>query len=376
MASKGIQDILGWVALTKAVNAVKDGVPNPFPPWLMTVAAENKIIGNSVKAGRLYGQRQVRPHRPVRRPAPPPRDQQEELNEFKFITFSEERTFDPYVLQTLRDYDSYDNARPRQAARRQQHQDARHPVRQRPPRVARDHARLRQRLRRQRRQPAPDQLRRGQHLRPQHPVGQHRHRHDDTNSNAGIFGATGQGSWLLNGTNIPQQLTTLEEVAAADHGYEPEVALYGKAVRGAMIQNDFVLDFLARNPTMQNEWLKDKTIPDGLFGFTWVPVNKASYTKDDGTKVKLWPTNGVTFLPGQADAPQVWTPFEGSNLIPTTIDIVPDAMAALSGLETVHGAAGYSVVSHKPVSLSVVMVDTFWWGIRVPEAIYIADVVA
>ena len=127
---------------------------------------------------------------------------------------------------------------------------------------------------------------------------------------------------------------------------------------------------------MQTKWLQDNTIPDGLFGYTWVPVWKASFMKDDGTKTSLWPANGVTFLPSEADAAAYWSMFEGSNLVPNTIDIQTDAMSALGSAQIVYGAYGYSQLSHKPIALSNVMGDTFLPAIKVPEAVYIADCVS
>jgi hypothetical protein len=183
----------------------------------------------------------------------------------------------------------------------------------------------------------------------------------------------------VNSTDIPLSLRRLDEWAALDHGYDPEVALYGKSVPSYFIQNDFTLDYLARNPTMQTEWLKDNTIPAGLFGKTWVPVWKASYTKNiEGTttKTSLWPANTVTFLPGERDLEAYYSLFEGSNLIPTTIDIIPDGMAALQSLEVVHGMSGYAKVNHDPVAMFIVLMDTFWPGFRLVNVVYPADVVS
>ena len=369
-----LQSILGWVAITKAVNAVKDGVPNPFPPYLFKVEPENQVIGDSVKYNAIYGQRKTA--RTIRYGSGP-RDremQQEELRQFKFLSFGEKRTFEPYVLQVLRDYDSLDN-------------------RQKGKQVIANNIKTFGTLFGNARIVAVATTFAygfvyddgNGNLLPSSSgaVNSYDHKVPSANigtitddASAGIFGATGLGSWALNSTNIPLQLTHLEETAAADHGYEPEVALYGKAVKTNMIQNDFVLDFLARNPTMQVEWLKDNTIPAGLFDYIWCPVWKASYTKDDGTKVLIWPQNGVTFLPAEADLNAWYAMSEGSNLIPSTIDIIPDAMSAMESLEVAHGAAGYARVSTEPVALYMVMVDTFWPGLKLAETVYIADTVS
>lgn len=374
-ASPSLQDILGWVALTKAVNAIKDGIPNPFPPWLFTVRAMDRVIGNTVKFNRIYGTRQTA--RVIKYGAAPRHRelQKEELIEAKFLSLGEERIFDPLILTLLRDYERYDNS---QKAMRL---------------VANNVQTMGTLFGNARILAVSNSLSLGNiyvdkdgNLLPTSSGATETYSQQIPAGNigtvldaagVGIFGATGGGSWAVNSTDIPLQLRRLQEFAAQTHGYEPVIALYGKNVPSYMTQNDYVLDYLARNPTMQTEWLKDNTIPDGLFGFTWVPVWKASYTKDDNsTKVSLWPANGVTFIPGESDAAAFWSMFEGSMEVPTTINVLSDAIAALNSLRTVFGGYGYGQVSTKPVAVSAIMGDTFFPAMKIPEAVYPADVVA
>src|SRR5262245_29323936 len=108
--SKALQDVLGWVALTKAIQAVKDGIPNPFPPFLFNVRPEDRIVGDSVKFNQMFGQRKAAK---TARYGGAPHEralQREDLREAKFLHFLEKITFPPLILQTLRDYESYDNA--------------------------------------------------------------------------------------------------------------------------------------------------------------------------------------------------------------------------------------------------------------------------
>lgn len=374
-SSKSLQDILGWVALTKAVTVIKDGVPNPFPPWLFEVAGSDRVLGNSVKFNRMYGTRKAA--RVIKYGAAPRHRelQQEELVEAKFIHLGEERIFDPLILALLRDYEKYDNA---DKAKRL---------------VANNVATMGTLFGNARIVATATTLAKGSvyvdsngNLLPSSSGASETYSQQIASGNIGtitdaagngIFGAaSGGGSWAVNSTDIPLQLRRLQEYAAMSHGYEPTVALYGKNVPSYLIQNDYVLDFLARNPTMQNTWLKDNTIPDGLFGFTWVPTWKASYTKDDGTKTALWPANGVTFIPGEEDRGVWWSMFEGSYEVPTSLNIQASAEAALGSLNTVYGAFGYGQVSMKPVAVSTVMGDTFFPAVKLPDTVYIADVVA
>lgn len=373
--SRALQDILGWVALTRAVNKVKDGVPNPFPSWLFNVNASDRVIGNSVKFNRTYGTKKTA--RVVGYGAPPRHRelQDEELSEAKFIHLGEERQFAPNILSMLRDYESYDNAG---KAKRL---------------VANNVQTMGTMFGNSRIVAVATTLAKGDiyvdadgNLLPTSSGAAQTYSQQISANNIGtilhadgttsIFGATGQGSWANTNTNIPYQLRLLQQTASMNHGYVPRVALYGSKVVEYLSQNNYVLDFLARTPGMQSVGLKDNTIPDGLFGFQWVPVWESSYTKDDGTKVTLWPENGVTFLPAQSDAPAFWSMFEGSYEVPTNLNITGDAMSALNSLKTVYGAFGFGKVNLSPVCVSTIMGDTFMPVVRLPDTIYIADVSA
>jgi hypothetical protein len=372
--NKSIMDILGWVALTKAVNAVKDGVPNPFPPWLFQVKSENRVIGNSTKFNRVYGQRKTA--RVVKYGAAPRHRelQQEELVEAKLVHFYEERIFDPLILQVLRDYNSYNNADKAKQL------------------VANNVKTLGTLFGNSRVVGVATSLAKGAiyadsdgNLLPTSSGATDTFSQNIPSANvgtvldengSGIFGASGQGSWANNATDIPKQLRSLQNAAALAHGYEPSIALYGKNIPSYLTQNDYVLDYLARQPNVSIDWIKDNTIPQGLFGFTWVPVWKSGFTKDDGTKVSLWPADNITFIPGEEDLDAWYSLFEGSYQVPTTLDITQGVQEMLTQMETVFGGFGYTVRNIKPVSLSACMGDTFLPGIKLPETNYLADTVA
>lgn len=372
--SRALQDILGWVALTKAVNAIKDGVPNPLPPFLSSVRSEDRVIGNSVKFNRILGTRKTA-RMVTYGGGPRKRELQEEgLVEAKFIHFQEARDFSPLHLAMLRDYESYDRG---QGAKRL---------------IANNVQTFGTLFGNARIVATVTTLTKGAvyfdsdgNMLPtssgasftfsqQIPAANIGTVVDSASAN--IFGAAGGGSWATDTTNIPLQLTRLIEHASLQHGYEPKIALYGKNVPGYLIKNTYVKDYLAREGTMRPEWLKDNTIPAGLFGMTWVPAWKASYTKDDGTKTALWPADGITFLPGEEDTSAWWSMFEGSYEVPTNINLVTSADAAFSSLRQVYGAFGYSQVTNIPVGITMVMGDTFLPAVKIPEVVYITDVVA
>ncbi len=376
MSSKALQDILGWVAITKAINAVKDGVPNPFPSFLFNVSNENKIIGNSVKFNRTYGMRKTA--RLTHYGASPRHRelQQEELVEAKFANLTESRTFSPYELQVLRNYDDLQNG---QMAKQL---------------VANNIKTMGTLFGNARIVAVATSLLKGYvyadsqgNLLPTSSGASADFTFSQNipsanigtvldESGSGIFGASGGGSWAVNTTDIPKQLRRLVKAASLTHGYKPMIALYGTNVPSYMQQNDYVLDYLARTPGLQSVGLTDNSIPDGLFGFKWVPAWESGYTKDDGTKVSLWGDDAVTFIPAEFDAPAYWSMFEGSNFVPTSLDAMGDAVSALNSLQQVFGPYGYGRVNPMPISVMMIMGDNFFPAIKIPEAVYPADVVA
>lgn len=372
--AKSIQDILGWVALTRAVNVIKDGVPNPFPDYLFTVNNDDKMVGNSAKFTRTYGTRKTARRVNYGGAAHERKLQQIDEAQVKMISFAEKKTLDPLILETLRELESYDNANMAKSI------------------VSNEVRTLASLFGNSRIVATATTLAKGaiyfdsnENLLPTSSgaaitVSQQISANNIgtivDSSSANIFGASGGGSWANQSTDIPLQLLRLQEHASLQHGYEPKVALYGKNIRSYIAQNDYAIEFLSREGFTREHILKDTTIPNGLFGFEWIPAWKASYDKDDGTKTSLWPADGITFLPGKEDVRSYWGMFEGSNRVPTTLDMQMDAMAALNSCERVFGAYGYSRVTVDPLAVNIHMGDCFLPAVRLPEVIYIADVVA
>lgn len=372
--AKSLQDILGWVALTKAVTAVKDGIPNPFPPFLFRVKEENKVVGDSFKFNRMYGQRKTARASEYGASARRRGLQKEEVVDVKMLHFYEEQPIPPLIMQQLRDYDSYDNQRKGMRV------------------IAHNVKTFGTLFGNARILSVASSLCQGaiyldgdgnilptssgavKTVSQQVPANNVGAVVDAAGAN--IFGATGRGSWAVPSTDIPLQLRILRKTAAVTHGYTPRIALYGENVPSHMTQNDFVLDYLAREGSMRPTWLKDNTIPDGLFGLTWVPVWEFGYEDSTDVKRTPWGANTIAFLPGEEDLDSWYALAEGSYLVPRTINLVADAAAAMGQMEQVFGPFGYGALTHNPPSICTYMGDTFLPAFRLPEVVYIADVVA
>lgn len=187
-------------------------------------------------------------------------------------------------------------------------------------------------------------------------------------------------SWALPTTDIPTQMIALEERAARVTGYPIQCAWYGKNIAGYLKKNDFISEWLIRNPDINDSWLKAPgQIPDGLLGIKrWIPCYTTNFRSENDTTINaIWGDDNVTFTPGcetAADLDNWWEWLEGSFLIPNTVDIVA-AASSLENFKTEYGMFSYGQMAHDPAGLVNYMGDTFLGALKNGLAIYQADVV-
>lgn len=191
-----------------------------------------------------------------------------------------------------------------------------------------------------------------------------------------IFGATGGGSWKSQTTDIPLQLRRLKKTAKTRTGYPLKYAIYGINIPDYLTQNDFVENYLARNEKMRDHYMETNELPDGLLGYTWIPAYEAfwnSGTDTVPTNNSIFPDDQVTFTPAVTN--EWWTVFQGSYMVPTSIDIAATAEAAMANLKQVWGMGAYAQVINNPVTIGMWMFDTQLPVVKVPDSVFQATVV-
>jgi hypothetical protein len=177
-------------------------------------------------------------------------------------------------------------------------------------------------------------------------------------------------SWALPTTDIPSQLRSLKQTAAQLTGYPLKYAFYGKNIPSYLTQNDFVLDYLARNPPRNSDYLGGGELGE-LFGLTWVPAYEAFWEDQNGTNQTVFGDDAVVFTP--APSREWWEIFEGSYPVPASIDIAGEGLAAAGNVRVVTGQGAYGRLTDNPVTIICRYFDTFLPVIKVPKAIFIAD---
>lgn len=358
--AKSLEQVLGYVALTGLIQRIKSGIPNPLPEKFMTMTKD--VIGDSGRYTQVTGQRKVA--RSVRYGAAALNRTLKDVayRDAKLVHGFEQQNLPPLILQRLRQYDNYDLQRMGMLE------------------VARQTKEFVQLFINKRVAASLFALSLG-------------HIYSDINgellpSSAGAvedadFGMSANNqnqlngiiaaSWALSNTDIPSHIRNIKLQALKSTGYEIKYALYGINVPSYLTQNDYVIDYLARNPAMQTKFLESADVPSGLFGLQWIPVYLSFFEDQNDTNQTIVSGDTVIFTPEISD--DWWEILQGSYTVPTTINIVADAAAAANSLKIVYGMAGYSQVTPNPPGIASFYLDTFLPTLKIPDAIFQADVV-
>jgi hypothetical protein len=370
MAGRAIEQILGYVPLTGVIQATKSGIPNLLPPELMRKSRD--VIGDSGLYTQVTGERRLASLTHYGAPSNT-RDLKELASKpVKLLHTFEKQPIPPLVMQKLRNYDNYDL------------------MRQGKQEIARQYKEFGKLFANLRIACVQLVLANGiiwvkvegtkQRILPSASGNTYTIDFQMAGGNQNQIGGTISAAWNVATTNIPVQLVNLEAKAAQTTGYPLRLAIYGANLPTYFTNNDYVIDYLARMPEMSVEWLKGAgQIPNGLFGFKWIPAYTFFYERDDGTGTKdaIWPADQVTFTPdvsGGTDSEDWWEFIEGSFLVPTTVDVVT-SVQSLDQFKTVYGSFGYAQMSHDPPGMVNFAGDTFLGVLRNPDAIYQCDTV-
>lgn len=179
-------------------------------------------------------------------------------------------------------------------------------------------------------------------------------------------------SWADPSTDIVGQLNALDVKARQTTGMPIKDVYFGENILGYLLANESVKALLQSNSALAAA-LTARQIPEGFMGKSWTPVYEAFYENEAGASVNWWNADAVTFAP---KLDRSWYELQvGSYPLPTTIgNMFGDANGALASFREVHGMYSYANVSTNPPAISHVAGDTFLPVLKVPKALYFADV--
>jgi hypothetical protein len=361
--SLSIEEVLGYIPLTKAIETVKAGVPAPLPPAFYARNPALRVLGDKTRRIEYTGTRknaQVVPY------GAPPRQithlplssrdvrllHTEEEIQFSHELFLQIREFDRYVVQE----------RFREEAMRQVLQAK---TRQENLLTSCAHVML-----------ANTKVwfddegnllasSSGADLEIDYGVPA-----NNKNQINGVIDA----SWATTSTNIVQHLNDIKMKAVNTTGHELKYALYGKNIMRYMVKNDTVKEYMRYQVGADRSgyFLNQNQIPPGLFGFEWIPMQNTFFDSSSGTVTEIFGGDTIMFCPDVAD-PSVYGVYEGSYTVPKNFGVTADAMGQWANFEQVYGRYGYGLPTLRPAGIYGVYGDTFLPMLNTPAAFFLAD---
>lgn len=184
----------------------------------------------------------------------------------------------------------------------------------------------------------------------------------------GIIGT----SWATASADIVGDLRQIKQASMQLTGYEPKYAFYGIDIPKYLSENTTVQAYLSRNPQTHQKWLDTGEIPDGLFGYTWVPAYMAFYQDDTGTNQTWWAADKITFCPEPDN--MLYELMEGTYPVPKSFMPMATLQNTIDSFDLRTGMFGYGLPIQDPMTARLYFGDTSLPIWKIPDALYIADV--
>ncbi|HYH63256.1 MAG TPA: hypothetical protein VD866_01015 [Urbifossiella sp.] len=186
-------------------------------------------------------------------------------------------------------------------------------------------------------------------------------------------GAIINASWATSTTDIPTQLNNLKKRAIQLTGRPLRYAFYGSNIPGYLLGNDRCKQYFSFNPSILNAFAATGRPPSDLFELTWLPAYSMFHENAAGDIVEPWPADQITFAP--EPTPDTWRLLEGSYMIPKSYQPTGTIEGALANMETVFGMFEYSQVNNLYLPNSEhIAGDTFLPWPCLPESYFQVDV--
>jgi hypothetical protein len=185
-------------------------------------------------------------------------------------------------------------------------------------------------------------------------------------------------SWATASADIVQQITILKQTSVQLTGYKVRHAFYGAKIPQYLSTNTSIQAYLARaqfKAGAQGEHFLEEGEIQRLLGIQWHPAYDAYFVDSNGNVQKMVGDDQVVFCPEPSSA---WVGMlEGTYPVPEYSNIItPVEPVMANGLpyKEQAGRFAYGVQTYDPAGLKVVYGDTFLPVLKVPAAIFQADV--
>ncbi len=179
-------------------------------------------------------------------------------------------------------------------------------------------------------------------------------------------------SWAVATTPIISNIKSIKNVALRETGYPLRHAFYGDNILQYLINNAEVDKLLQANQTLSAGFTAME-IPMGFMELTWWSTGGQFFADAAGVNQTFFDDDSVVFLPDPD--PTWWEILEGTYNVPTALgNVSQDGGAAMADVTEVNGLFNYAKLNDDPVTVKHLAGDTMLPVLKVPKAIYIADV--
>jgi len=353
-----LEQVLGYDNLTQLAVSIRGGLPKPLPASLYSVT--KRVSGNLAKYRKVSGTREVA--RMVQYGSPSKAAQQKGVTEetVRLLHSSEHVWHDPYTLIALQ---QLDNAAQQKLGQQE---------------IARQTREFATRFTNLRTTAIASAFALGAiyfdsdgNLLPSSSGATYTVDMGIPAANKNQIGGIIGASWATSTTDIAGDIQAIKRKALQTTGYPLRYAIYGLNVLNYLLGNDTIKELIPRSAAY-NESALAGAIKNGFMGLDWIDGSNAFFVDSSGSVQQLVGDDTVIFLP--EPSPDWYELIEGSVPIPSSINVSSDATTALRNITEVYGMFSYATVKDDPTGIKQVAGDTFLPVIKVPSAVFIADV--
>lgn len=178
--------------------------------------------------------------------------------------------------------------------------------------------------------------------------------------------------WSAAGTDIIGQITNLKREAMIKTGYPIAYAFYGSGIPAYIAGNTACAALIAGSDGLSREYMGTGRVPTGFMELVWVPAGDAFFVDHTGTVRRQIEDDEVVFTP----EPSIdwWECIQGTFPVPMNFGAVrSEAVNIIDGMEEVAGMFSYATGTLDPPTVEQYFGDTFFYALKVPNAVYKFD---
>lgn len=195
-----------------------------------------------------------------------------------------------------------------------------------------------------------------------------------THNETGGTGAIVTASWATAGTDMIGDIRAIKEKILQASGYSIMHCFYGSDIPKYVAANTAASKYLAANPDLSRQYYQTGEVPPGFMDLQWHAMGDQFFVDQDGTAQKILADDCVVFTP--EPSPDWYELIQGTYPVPMNFgSVATDAQTLIQGMTETAGQFAYAGGTLNPPSVEMYAGDTFLPVVKVPTAVFKADVI-